>query len=140
MSTATTVKISMALSLQHQYNTAQTTLNTKRQQLDQIEKNITFIQEKLAKGESVPRARLERVKPMIALQKQLSDEVEKTQAEYQSLAAMLQDYKEGAIQVSDVMYPGCKIVMGSIIKHVREDIKYAKIYIQDKDIKIDAFN
>lgn len=140
MSTTTTVKISMALSLQHQYNTAQTDLTKKRQQLDQIEKNISFIQEKLAKGETIPRARLERVKPMITLQKQLSDEVETIQAEYQSLAAMLQDYKEGAIQVSDVMYPGCKVVMGTLTKHIREDIKYAKIYIRDNEIKIDPFN
>lgn len=140
MSTTTKVKISMALSLQQQFNTAQNTLATKRQQLDQVEKNISFIQEKLAKGETIPRARLERVKPMIALQKQLSDQIGTTQVEYEKLAAMLQDYREGAIQVSDVMYPGCKIVMGTLVKHVREDIKYAKITVQDNDIKIDPFN
>lgn len=140
MSTATTVKISMALSLQHKYNTVQDDLGKKRQQLDQVQKNIRFVQEKLAKGETVPRARLESVKPMIALQQQLVSEIEELQEEFISLSAMLQDYKEGAIKVSGIMYPGSKVVMGSLVKHVREDIKYAKIYIQDKDIKIDAFS
>ena len=98
------------------------------------------MQEKLAKGETVPRARLESVKPMITLQQQLSSEIEVLQEEFISLSAMLQDYKEGTIKVSGVMYPGSKVVMGSLVKHVREDIKYAKIYIRDKDIKIDAFS
>lgn len=140
MSTATTVKISMALSLQHQYNTVQSDLSKKRQQLDQVEKNIAFIQEKLAKGETIPKARLEAAKQMISIQKQLSLETTELQEQYASLATMLHDYQEGAIRVRDVMYPGSKIVMGSVVKHVREDIKYAKIYIQDKDIKIDTFS
>ena len=140
MSTVTEIKICMALALQHQYNTAQTELIKKRQQLDQVEKNIAFIHAKLAKGERIPKARLERVKPMINLQKQLKKEVAEVQTTYEKLSAVLEDYKAGAITVTDVMYPGCKITMGSLIKHVREDIKYARIYIQDKDIKVDSYS
>ncbi len=140
MSTTTTVKISMALSLQHKYNTAKSELSKKRQQLDQIAKNISYIQEKLAKGEKIPKARIEAVKPMIMLQQQLGGEIGTIQAEFDSLEEMLQGYQEGAIQVRDVMYPGCKVIMGSLIKHIREDVKYAKIHMVDKDIKIDPFN
>ena len=140
MSTATTVKISMALSMQHRYNEVQADLIKKRQQLDQVEKNIAFIHDKLAKGEPIPKARLERVKPMIALQKQLSTEVESLQEEYISLSAMLKDYKAGAIRVSDIMYPGCKVVMGTLVKHIREDIKYTRLFISGPDIKLDPFS
>lgn len=140
MSTATTVKISMALSMQHRYNEVQADLTKMRQQLEQVEKNISFIHDKLAKGEPIPKARLERVKPMIALQKQLSTETDNLQKEYISLSAMLKDYKAGAIRVSDVMYPGCKVVMGTLVKHIREDLKYTRFYILDGDIKVDTFS
>ena len=138
MSTATTVRISMALALQRKYNTAKSQLVKKRQQLEQIEKNLVFIQEKIAKGETIPKARLERIKPMFAAQKQLTDEIATIQVEYQTLSAMLQDYQNGTIQASDVMYPGCKVVMGSLVKYVREDIKHAKISVYEKDIKIQS--
>lgn len=140
MSTATTIKISMALSHQHRYNEVQGELTKKKQQLEQVEKNISFIHDKLAKGEQIPKARLERIKPMIGLQQQLSKEIDELQTEYASLSAILQDYQEGTIKVSDVMYPGSKVVMGSVVKHIREDVKYAKIYIKDKDITIDTFS
>lgn len=140
MSTTTTVKISMALSMQHRYNEVKADLTKKAQQLEQVEKNIAFIHDKLAKGEPIPKARLERVKPMIALQKQLSTEIGNLQEEYTSLSATLKDYQEGAIRVSDIMYPGCKIVMGTLVKHIREDMKYTRFYISDGDIKVDAFS
>ena len=140
MSTVTNIKISMALSLQHKYNTAQSELGKKRQQLDQVEKNIFFIHEKLAKGERIPKARLDRVKPMINLQQQLKEEINQIQEEYEALTAMLEDYKAGAIKVSDIMHPGCKITMGSLVKHIREDVKYATIRIENNDIKIESYN
>ena len=140
MSTATTVKISMTLSLQHQYNTTKSELGKKRQQLDQVTKNISFIKEKLAKGEMVPKARLEQVKPMTSLKNKLGLEIDQLQKEYASLSTMQQDHKGGVIKVRDVIYPGSKVIMGNLVKHIREDIKYTRIYIQDADIKIDTFS
>lgn len=140
MSTTTTIKICMALTLQHRYNEIEVALTTKREQLNQVEKNIRYVQERLAKGQKIPRARIESVKTMITLQQQLTTEITNLQAEYESLRAMLHDYKEGVIQVSDVMYPGCKIVMGPLVKYVREDIKYAKINIRDEDIQVNTFS
>ena len=140
MNTATNIQISMALSLHHRHKEAQTSLNEKKQQLDQVEKNIRFVQEKLAKGEAMPRPRLVKVKQMIELQKQLQSEIQTVQKEYDTLNTSLQNYKEGSIKVSDVLYPGVKITMGTIIKYIRRDIKYANIYMEDKEIKVDTFS
>lgn len=140
MSTVTEIKICMALALQHQYNAAKENLAKQKVQLDQVGKNVAFIHDKLAKGERLPKARLDSVKKMLQLQKQLQTQIKATQEEYDSLKATLQDYQAGAIQVSDIMYPGCKITMGSCVKHIREDLNYSKICIKDREIKIEAFN
>lgn len=139
MSTVTNIKISMAISLQHQHNTSKEDYDKQRVQLDQVEKNIRFINDRIVKGQQVPQARLDGLKTMVQLQKQLKSQVSATKKEYESLRAALQDYKAGAIQVSDVMYPGCKLTMGSCVKHIREDFHYVKIHIRDKEIKIDPF-
>ena len=139
MSTATNIQISMTISLHHRHKEAQTTLAAKKQQLDQIQKNIRFVQEKLAKGEQIPKARLEKVKQMLELQKQLQEDIQILQKEYDVLNANLQDYKEGYVKVSDIIYPGVKITMGSVVKHIRREIKYASIRMEEKEIKVDTF-
>ena len=140
MSTATSIQISMTLSLHHRYQETQKSLAEKKQQLEQAQKNIRFVQEKLAKGEQIPKARLEKVKEMIGLQKQLQGDIQVLQAEHELLHERLQDYKEGSIKVRDVIYPGVKVTMGSIIKYIRREIKYASIYVEEKEIKVDTFS
>lgn len=140
MSTVTNVQISMSLSLHQRYKEVQTILEQKRKQLSQVDKNIRFIHEKIGKGEKISKDRLAQAKQMLTLQKQLQTDVKDLQEEYEKLNASLHGYKEGAIKVSDIMYPGVKITMGSAIKYIRREIKYASIYIEEKEIKVDVFS
>ena len=140
MSTATNIQISMALSLHHEHKTAQTDLAQKRKQLDQVDKNIKFIHNKLAQGEAIPQARLARVKQMIALKTQLEEEIKELKIEYNKLNTFLENYKEGTIKVSNIIYPGVKVTMGSYLKYIRTEIKYARLFIEEKEIKVDTFS
>jgi len=140
MNTVTNIQISMALSLHHKHGTTQAALNQKRKQLDQVDKNIKFIHNKLAQGEAVPQARLAQVKQMLALKEQLSEEIESLKKEYDSLNILLKDYKEGTIKVSNVIYPGVKVTMGSYLKYIRTELKYTRLFIEEKEIKVDTFS
>ena len=140
MNTTTNIKICRGLTLQEEYNAAQKDLVTKRKQLSQVDKNIAFVHEKLAKGEKLPKARLESIKTMLQLQKQLRAEISETQKKFDTLSASLNDCRAGVIQVSDVMYPGTRITMGSSVKHIRDEVKYARMHIVDNDIKTDPFS
>jgi len=140
MNTVTNIQISMALSSHHRHSTAQATLNQKRKQLGQVDKNIGFIHNKLAQGQVIPQARLVKVKQMIALKEQLSEEIQKLKKEYDSLDSLLQNYQEGTIKVTNVIYPGVKVTMGSYLKYIRTEIKYARLFIEEKEIKVDTFS
>lgn len=50
-----------------------------------------------------------------------------------------EEMREGRIKVADVIYPGVKIVVGTLIKPVVEAIKFASLYAQDGEIKIGSF-
>ena len=139
MSTATHIQISMTLSLHHKHSTTQTALAEKRKQLSQLDKNIKFIHNKLARGEAIPQARLAKVKQMLSLKEQLNQEIQSLKAEYDSLNVLLRDYKEGTIKVANIIYPGVKVTMGSYLKYIRTEIKYARLFIEDKEIKVDTF-
>jgi len=47
--------------------------------------------------------------------------------------------REGRIKVADVIYPGVKIVVGTLIKPIVEALKFTSIYAEDGEIKIGSF-
>lgn len=51
----------------------------------------------------------------------------------------LEEMKYGRIRVSDVIYPGVKVVVGTLVKPIREQHKFVSFYAEDGDIKMGSF-
>lgn len=47
--------------------------------------------------------------------------------------------REGRIKVSDSIYPGVKVVVGTLVKPISEILKFASLYAEDGEIKIGSF-
>lgn len=47
--------------------------------------------------------------------------------------------REGRIKVQDTIFPGVKIVVGTLIKPISEALKFASLYAEDGEIKIGSF-
>ena len=45
----------------------------------------------------------------------------------------------GRIKVADIIYPGVKVVVGTLVKPIREDLKFTCLYAEDGEIKIGTF-
>lgn len=139
MSTATTIQISITPSLHNKHRSVESVLSQKRQQLSQVQKNINFINTKLAQGVNLPKERVAQCRQLLELQKKLVEEIQDKQKEYEGLEELLQNYKEGSIKIRDVIYPGCKVIMGSNMKYIKEDLKYCTIMIEDREIKVGSY-
>ena len=69
----------------------------------------------------------------------LSAKVESLRKKIIDIEQSFEDLKTGRIRVSDVIYPGVKIVIGSVLKNIREEQKYVSFYEEDGDIKTGTF-
>ncbi|MBC8016272.1 MAG: DUF342 domain-containing protein [Sporomusaceae bacterium] len=50
-----------------------------------------------------------------------------------------EEMREGRIKVADVIYPGVKIVVGTLIKPIVEALKFSSLYAENGEIKIGSF-
>lgn len=69
----------------------------------------------------------------------MSAKVESLRKKIIDIEQSFEDLKTGRIRVSDVIYPGVKIVIGSVLKNIREEQKYVSFYEEDGDIKTGTF-
>jgi uncharacterized protein (DUF342 family) len=52
---------------------------------------------------------------------------------------MLDEMRYGKIKISEVVFPGVKIVVGTLVKPIREIIKFAAFFQEDGEIKVGSF-
>jgi uncharacterized protein (DUF342 family) len=51
----------------------------------------------------------------------------------------LEEMRYGRIKVADTVYPGVKLVVGTLVKPVRDSIKFANFYAEDGEIKTGSY-
>jgi uncharacterized protein (DUF342 family) len=69
----------------------------------------------------------------------MAGQVETMRKRITEIELLFEEMRYGRIRVSDVVYPGVKIVIGTLVKPVREMLKYASFYAEDGEIKIGSF-
>lgn len=69
----------------------------------------------------------------------MSAKVESLRKRLMEIEESFEDLKTGKIRVSDVIYPGVKVVIGSVLKNIREEQKYVSFFEEDGDIKTGTF-
>ncbi len=50
-----------------------------------------------------------------------------------------EEMRDGRIKVLDTIYPGVKVVIGTLVKPIGEDLKFTCLYAQDGEIKIGTY-
>ena len=50
-----------------------------------------------------------------------------------------EEMREGRIKVADIIYPGVKIVVGTLIKPIVEALKFSSLYAENGEIKVGPF-
>ncbi|MEZ0537793.1 DUF342 domain-containing protein [Caldicellulosiruptoraceae bacterium PP1] len=59
--------------------------------------------------------------------------------EFEDIEKKLDERNEGIIKVSEVIYPGTKITIGTVCKYIKEEMKFCKFYRDEADIKVEPY-
>lgn len=111
-------------------------------------KKVEFTYDQTLKGLNILRSMDQRTMPnekkemllkLTKAQFQLAGQVENMRNRMMEIELLFEEMKHGRIRISDIVYPGVKIVIGSLVKPVRENTRFVSFYAEDGEIKTAPF-
>lgn len=108
-----------------------------KKRLEMLNKTLATI-DKLDMSKLAP-ARVEQINAIVRSQFPLLGKVERCEKRMKEIDAELQQMKNGKIRVSDVMYPGVRLSINSIIKNVQVKESNCTQYVKDDFIVVGAY-
>jgi uncharacterized protein len=106
--------------------------------LDQAKKGLNILRSMNA--ETMPTDKREMMLKLTKAQFQLMGQEETMKKRMVEIEDMLIEMRYGKIRVSEVVFPGAKIVVGSLMKPIREELKYVSFFEEEGEIKVGAYN
>jgi uncharacterized protein (DUF342 family) len=105
--------------------------------LDQAQKALNVL--KGINPTDLPPDKREMMLKLTKAQFHLAGQVEVMRRRIAEIELMFEEMRYGRIRVSEVVYPGVKIVIGTLVKPIRESLKFASFYAEEGEIKIGTF-
>ena len=111
-------------------------------------KKIEFTYDQTLKGLNILRAMDQRTLPddkkemllkLTKAQFQLAGQVETMRNRLLEIELAFEEMKHGKIKVSDTIHPGTKIVIGSLVKPIRETAQFVTYFAEDGEIKMTSY-
>ncbi len=103
---------------------------------DRLAQAILLFRKKLSTGTPMTAERMDNLKQLTQNNILLETQIKEARKRHDELRVEVENTTSGAIKVSDVVYPGTKLMISNVIYFVREEIHHSK-FIRDKaDIKV----
>ena len=115
-----------------------------RKEIKPMEESLDQLQKGLARLRSIdqnllPPDKKEMMLKLTRAQFSAMGQVETARKRLCELESALEELRGGQVRISDYVYPGVKIVIGSLVKPVQETARYITYYADAGDIKIRPF-
>jgi len=137
MNVSTRLTVGVNPMIQKKYQTVLKEYNDAKKRLDQVTKMVNTLGK--IDISQMPPDKAERINTLIRSQFPLAGLVERNERTLKELDAELQKMKKGKVRVRDVMYPGVKLSINSILKNVQVEENHCTQYVEDDFIKIGAY-
>lgn len=137
MATNTELEVGVNPVMREEYKLIRKEIKQLELSLDQTQKALTIL--KSMDQNAMPSEKREMLLKLTKSQFHLVGQVAARRNRIAEIELALEELKHGRIRVSDIVYPGVKIVVGALIKPVREQLSHSSFYAEDGDIKIGPF-
>mgnify|MGYP000890050323 CR=1 FL=1 len=107
-----------------------------RQEREKIEQTISLFRKKMSSGVQVKKEQLELIKKVVQANLNLEKQLNDTVKQYEELKTEVEGNSQGKIEISDVVYPGTKIVISSAVYNVKDVIHHSRFVKDRADIVI----
>jgi uncharacterized protein (DUF342 family) len=76
----------------------------------------------------------------VQLKLQLKQRLEQVLNDQNELEMYFEELSRGKVRVSDVIYPGCRIIIGSSTMYIKDPVKFASFYRANAEIKLGSYD
>ncbi|MDU2066539.1 MAG: FapA family protein [Sporomusaceae bacterium] len=105
--------------------------------LEQAQKALTIL--KSVDPEKLSPDKREMLLKMTKAQFHLMGQQETHKKRLTEIEAMFDDMRYGKIKIADTVYPGVKVVVGTLVKPIRENMKFVSFYEDDGEIVVGSY-
>ena len=132
MATNTEVEVGVNPMLREEHQALKRDLRKQELSLDQTQKALALLRSRDLN--SLPPEKRDIMLKMTKAQFQLAGQVESMRSRMVEIELSLEEMRNGRVRVMDTVYPGVKIVLGNLVKFIREPEKFVSYYAEDGDI------
>lgn len=137
MATATGLEVGVNPVLREEYQKLRTDLKAVDQSLEQTQKALNIL--KSINPNELPPDKREMLLKLTKAQFNLVGQAENMRSRLAEIEKDLEEMKYGRIKVANNLFPGVKVLIGTLIKPIREPLKFVSLYADDGEVKVGAF-
>lgn len=137
LAVATDLEVGVNPMLREEYQNLRKEIKKTEETLDQTQKSLTLLRGMNQKD--LPPDKREMLLKLTKAQFQLAGQVEAVKNRLTEIELAFEEMRYGRIRVSDNVFPGVKVVVGTQVKPIREPLRYVTFYAEDGEIKIGPF-
>lgn len=139
MATVTDIEVGIDPNVIEKYKTLKEeveALENEYRKAIQIVNSLVQIKNKI---KQLPEDKEEMLSKYLRTEKFLKAKMETDKIEIATLETKIQDRNEGRVKAHNLIYPGVKIGIGSVLTYVREEMKYCCAVVENAEIKFNSY-
>jgi len=137
MAVPTDLEVGVNPDVREEYQTLRKDLKRVEVSLDQTQKGLVIL--KTFNPADLPPEKRELLLKFTKAQFLLAGQLENMRKRIAEIDLIFEEARFGKIRVSDTVYPGVKIVIGTLVKPIREPLKFVSFYSEEGEIKIGSY-
>lgn len=136
MGTATLLEVGIDPAIIEEFHETEKKLATLLSEKERLAQNFITFRKKLEQGAQITEEKKNLLRQITQTNILLDAQIKELKKRYEVLRLEMESYSSGSISVSDVVYPGTKLVISNVIYYVREKVHHSKFIRDRADIRI----
>lgn len=137
MSTSTELEVGVNPALREEYQHIRREMKKVEVSLEQTQKALSILRS--MDQHTIPPDKREMLLKLTKAQFHLVGQVETMRTRMTVIEGEFEEMRAGRIKASDTIYPGVKVVVGTLVKPIRDTLKFVSLYAEDGEIKVGTF-
>ncbi|MPM68941.1 hypothetical protein SDC9_115878 [bioreactor metagenome] len=137
MATSTELEVGVNPVLREEYQSIRKEIKKLEVSLDQTIKAIGIL--KTMDQAKMPQDKREMLLKLTKAQFHLVGQVETFRNRIIEIELALEEMRSGRIRIADFVHPGVKVVVGTLVKPIREQQRFVSFCAEDGEIKVGSF-
>ncbi len=134
---ASRIVVGVNPSLQKRYQAACKEYSESRKKLQQLTQALNTLGK--IDVSMLPPQRAEQIAQLTRSQFPLAGQVERSERLIKELEEQISQMKNGRIYVSDRIYPGQKLIVNSVVKHIQREEQHCVFHVEDDEVKVGPY-